>query len=341
MKYPLYLIAFTRPGVAEYLSDGEFDDDNLSATQVVVETAVSTVSPGTERANLIGEQDVNVLGEASPFPRYLGYSSSGTVVSVGSGVTSVKVGDRVAVFDGFHTTYNVVEERQVVRLPDGVSFSDGALGFIMSFPLAAVRKVELELGESAMVMGQGLLGQLAVRFARLQGAIPVIAVDPVASRRALSTSGGADFALDPTMQDFAEQVKKITNGGVRACVEVTGLGVGLNQALDCMAKFGRIALLGCTRNSDFSVDYYKKVHGPGIRLIGAHTAARPGTESHPHYWTVRDDIITAFNLIAGGRLQVNDLVQEVRSPADCAEVYSRLADGKDFPVCVQFDWSKR
>ena len=48
------------------------------------------------------------------------------------------------------------------------------------------------------------------------------------------------------------------------CIEVTGLGVGLIQALDCMKEMGRIALLGCTRSSKFEIDYYGKVHGRGI-----------------------------------------------------------------------------
>lgn len=48
-------------------------------------------------------------------------------------------------------------------------------------------------------------------------------------------------------------------------IEVTGQGTGLNEAHDCMAKFGRVALLGCTRNSDFSVDFYRTVHGCWIK----------------------------------------------------------------------------
>lgn len=340
MKYNIYHIVFTRPCVAEYLFDGEFDNEMLGERQVVVKTAVSTVSPGTERANLIGEDSVNILGAKSPFPRYLGYSSSGTVVAIGEKVTSLKVGDSVSVFDGYHASYNVVDERNAVKLPLGVSFFHGALGFIMSFPLAAIRKTELEVGEPMLVMGLGLLGQLAVRLARVSGAVPVISADPIASRRALAQKGGADTSLDPKSQDFTEKVKNLTCGGARTCVEVTGLGQGLNQALDCMAKFGRIALLGCTRNSDFNVDYYKKVHGPGIKLIGAHTAARPSLESAPHYWSVRDDIEAALKLISHGRIKVDDLIAEVHSPTECSGVYDRLINDKDFPVCVQFDWSK-
>ena len=338
MKYELMQIVFSQPGVAEYLSDGIFDTERLAPGEVVVRTAVSTVSPGTERANLIGESTVSIYGNESPFPRYLGYSSSGTVVAVGSKVNSVKVGDRVAVYDGYHVSYNVVDQSQVVMLPDGVSFETGAMGFIASFPMSAVRKTEIEPGDPVLVMGLGILGQLAVRFARLAGGMPVVAVDPVKERRELALSGGADYALDPTMQGFADEVRRLTGGGARACIEVTGVGAGLNQALDCMARFGRVALLGCTRNSDFSVDFYKKVHGPGIKIIGAHSASRPGTESTQHLWTIRDDIDAVMRLIAGGRVDLDGLIQETYLPESAQAVYGRLAYGKDFPVCVQFDW---
>ena len=136
---------------------------------------------------------------------------------------------------------------------------DAALLHICTFPLAAVRKTRLEIGESMMVMGLGILGLIAVQLAHVAGATPVIAVDPVKERREKALRFGADYALDPFEEGFSEKVKELTGGGVNTAIEVTGLGAGLNQTLDCMAKFGRVALLGCTRDSNFTVDYYRKV----------------------------------------------------------------------------------
>ena len=137
---------------------------------------------------------------------------------------------------------------------------------------------------------------------------------------------------------FADKVKELT-GGVNACVEATGLGIGLIQALDCMKKMGRIALLGCTRNSNFSIDYYSKVHGKGVSLIGAHTLARPKFESSPGLWTDVDDLKATAALIKGGRLNFKDMICEYVSPADCQAVYYRLVNDKNFPIGVLFDWS--
>lgn len=342
MKVSVKQIVFTEVNTAKLLDMGELDLDSINDGQVVVKTEISSISNGTEKANITGSNMISIC-ERTPtaFPRYLGYSSSGVVVKVGKGVTSVKEGDSVVVFDGYHKNYNVMPERKVVKVPsDQISFNECAISYISTFPLGAVRKTEVELGESAMVMGLGILGQCAVKYFKIAGAVPVIAVDPIKERREQALKSGADYVFDPTEPDFAKKVIEITKGGVNACVEVTGLGIGLNQALDCMAKYGRVALLGCTRDKNFTVDYYRKVHGPGIKLIGAHTAARPIYESSHAYFTTADDIRSALKLIQYGRLELKDLLKEVHSPKECEKVYLRLATDKNFPLCVQFDWNK-
>ncbi|MBO4297716.1 MAG: zinc-binding alcohol dehydrogenase [Clostridia bacterium] len=316
--------------------------DEPPAGRVLVRTAYSTVSPGTERANITGNP--NVAGQAAPsvrFPRGSGYSSSGVVEKVGEGVTRVKPGDRVIVYWGVHADWNLVPEANTVPIDDErVSLREAAAVFISTFPLAAVRKTRLELGESCMVMGLGLLGQFAVRIARAAGAAPVIAVDPVASRREDALAGGADWALDPFAEGFAARVKELTGGGVNAAIEVTGQGAGLDETLDCMARFGRVALLGCTRDKEFTIDYYRKVHCPGITLIGAHTRARPAIESHAGWFTHEDDIRAMLRLCAGGRIDIAAMLSELHSPGECPQVYDRLINDRNFPMAVQFDWTK-
>ncbi len=334
-------IVFIKENTVDLVVTDPFDPEAIPDGKVAVRTGISTISCGTERANVTGEK--NVAGNSDvvpPFPRYAGYSSAGTVIAVGKGVSSVVEGDRVVVYWGFHKSINVVPEKQVVKIPDGVDFTSAAIAFISSFALAAIRKTRLEIGESCLVMGLGILGQCAVRYARIAGAYPVIAADPKPERRELALRSGADFAFDPSEDGFAKKVRDASGGGATACVEVTGVGEGLRGALDCMAKFGRIALLGCTRHSDFTIDYYKKVHCQGITMIGAHTNARPQNESYPHYFTHNDDIKAALNLIKSGRLDLESMIGETHSPAECKEIYGRLIADRDFPVCVQFDWSR-
>jgi threonine dehydrogenase-like Zn-dependent dehydrogenase len=227
----------------------------------------------------------------------------------------------------------------VHKLPDDIDFCDAAFFHIACFPLAAIRKCHLEIGESALVMGLGVLGMFAVTLLRAAGAVPVIAVDPVKERREKALEFGADYALDPSAPDFVERVKEITGGeGVRATVEVTGVSAAMKQALECASRMGRISLLGCTRVSDCAVDYYQQVHKPGVTLIGAHNLVRPKVESYPHHWTHRDDCLASLALLAAGRLRVAPIVSRVVSPNDATEIYNQLCDDTAFPMGTVFDW---
>jgi 2-desacetyl-2-hydroxyethyl bacteriochlorophyllide A dehydrogenase len=330
-------IIFTKPYTAELL---EVDCLPPNENEVTVKLEYSAISSGTEKANLIGLRNGpgKSEDEAPAFPRTVGYSAAGTVTAVGSNVSDIVIGDRVVVFWGKHKKHITISRDRVVKIPNGVSFEESSLAFISTFPLAAIRKTKLEIGESAMVMGLGILGIFAVQLLKIGGAYPIVAVDPVAERRELALKLGADYAIDPTEAGFADRVKALTDGGVNVCIEVTGLGIGLVQALDCMKKLGRVALLGCTRSSKFEIDYYGKVHGPGISLIGAHTAARPKQESSAGLWTDADDLKTALNLTRGNRLNLKDMIFEIHSPTEAQTVYKRLSEEKNFPIGVLFDW---
>ncbi len=309
------------------------------AGQVLVKLAVSTISSGTERANLTGELNISLVERFTEalFPRRGGYSSAGTVIALGEGVTGLVPGDRVALSWSTHCQYVCAEARYAYKLDAATSFHEAALWHISTFPMAAIRKCRLEIGESAIVMGLGVLGRMAVQLLRCAGAVPIIAADPVPEKRAQALANGADYALDPFDPGFADQVKAITGKGVAVAIEVTGNGKALDTVLDCMQPFGRVALLGCTRNSDFSIDYYHKVHGPGITLVGAHTNARPDSASYPGMWTTRDDVLAVQKLVTLGRLRLENLVEEIHSPEEAFAVYHRLATQSAFPL-VQFDW---
>ncbi len=330
-------IVFTKPYAAELL---ESECLPPKKDEVTVSLEYSAISSGTEKANFIGLRNGTNISEdeEAVFPRTVGYSAAGIVSEVGCGITDIKIGDKVVVYWGKHKKDITVNRNNVFKIPDGVSTQEASMTLISTFPLAAVRKTRLEIGESAMVMGLGILGVFAVQELKAAGAYPVIAVDPVKERREFALKMGADYALDPTGGNFVKDVTALSDGGVNVCIEVTGLGVGLIQALDCMKRMGRVALLGCTRSSHFEIDYYGKVHGRGISLIGAHTMARPKTESSAGLWTDADDLKAILNLIKGGRLNFKDMICEIHSPNEANKIYNRLANEKNFPIGVLFDW---
>lgn len=325
-------IFFTEVRKAELL---EVELPELNENDVMTEMEYTVVSGGTERACILGMNNT-----VRTFPLSLGYSGSGRVVKVGSAVKSVAVGDRVIVYHGHHMKYNITPEKDVTKIEDDAMDSlDAAFVVIASMGLGGVRKAEIELGESVMVMGLGLLGIFAVQFCRLSGANPLIVADLNPERRELALKLGADYAFDPSAPDFVEQVRAVTKGqGVRATIEVTGVSAAMKQALQCASWRGRVSLLGCTRVSDCAVDYYQQVHCPGVKLIGAHNFVRPKVDSFPHNWTHQDDCKAILDLISAGRIQVAPIVSRIVAPEDAPEIYNQLCDDPKFPMGTVFDW---
>ena len=327
-------IMFTDVGKAELLN---VDYPKLDDDRVITKMEYTVVSGGTEYANLMG---LNNAGGKN-FPKSLGYCGVGIVKEVGSKVKNISVGDRVLVYHGVHSNYCIRPESEITKIEnDDVSSLEAAFVIIASMGLGGVRKLEIELGESAMVMGQGLLGIFATQFLRLSGANPVIAVDLNEERRALALEVGADYAFDPTDSDFVEKVKEVTKGkGVNGCVEVTGVSNAMNQALKCASPQGRISLLGCTRVSDSAVDYYTQVHRPGIKLIGAHNFVRPKFESYPHHWTHHDDCRAILDMISAKRFKVMPVISRICKPEEAPSIYRELAENNaTFPIGTVFDW---
>ena len=325
-------VVFLEPRKAKFM---EVDAPSVGENDVLVKTEYTVISGGTERAVIMASQ--NTINQ---FPCSLGYCGIGRVLEIGGNVKSVGVGDRVLIYHGYHTQYNVRPVADVTKVEDdNLSSLDAAFVVIASMGLGGVRKLEIEIGESAMVMGLGLLGIFALQFCRLSGAYPVIAADLNPERRRLALELGADFAFDPAAPDFVEQVKSVTRGkGVRAIVEVTGVSAAMKQALECASYMGRIALLGCTRISDCAVDYYTEVHRPGVKLIGAHNFVRPKVESYPHHWTHQDDCRAILDMIALGRVRVAPIVSRVVSPTQAPQIYTELCNDPAFPLGTVFDW---
>lgn len=325
-------VVFTEPCKAQLL---ERELGELEEEKVLVKTEYTVVSGGTERAYLLGLENTR-----NKFPMPIGYCGIGRVSEVGARVTAFAPGDRVLVYHGRHTAHSLVDQKRLTKIEDdSIPSLDAAFTVIASMGLGGVRKVEVELGESAMVMGLGLLGLFSVSFLRLSGAFPVIAADPNKKRREIALEMGADYALDPTEEGFTQEVLRLTDGkGINACVEVTGVSAAMQQALNCAARQGRISLLGCTRVSDCSVDYYTRVHKPGVTLIGAHNMVRPQVDSYPHHWTHHDDCRAILKLIGAGRLKVAPVRSRVVSPLEADKIYTQLAEDKNFPLGTVFDW---
>nr|WP_276574024.1 2,3-butanediol dehydrogenase [Halomonas desiderata] len=194
-------------------------------------------------------------------PIIMGHEFAGEVVEVGERVTRVKPGDRVAIEPilsphrdgnylmerynltpllGFHglsgggggfSEYTVVGEHMVHRMPDALSYEQGALVEPAAVGLHAVRQSSLKAGDSAVVFGAGPIGLMVIESLKAAGAADIYAVELSEVRRQKATDLGAK-ALDPQQGDVVARIHDLSRGGVDFAFEVTGIPAVLNQAIN-------------------------------------------------------------------------------------------------------------
>ena len=182
-----YSIFFTAPGKAE-LQAKEWNEPDLKQDEVLLETECTLVSPGTERACLLGFAGGN-------FPKLLGYSAVARVLKAGK-EAGFHPGERVAVYHSSHSSLLVKKAEDLVKIEDDALPSSSAVFCIIgSMGLQGMRRARPEFGESMAVLGLGLLGLFAVRCASLSGLFPLIGVDFNEKRRKLAEEFGADATL--------------------------------------------------------------------------------------------------------------------------------------------------
>ena len=176
----------------------KLDENALPDDQILVKTRYSAVSAGTECAWISGNS--NNAGQHFPFRP--GYSAVGEVVKLGKAVNNFTVGDFVIVPWGGHRSYTMTPAAPIWngahKISDHrVDLKAAAFTHIASFPMLGVRRLHLQMGESVMIAGLGLLGQIAVQAAKYSGAAPVLACDFSPERRQLALKLGADAVFDP------------------------------------------------------------------------------------------------------------------------------------------------
>jgi predicted dehydrogenase len=208
----------------------------------------------------------------SPIP--LGYSSAGRVLEVGSNVSGVNVGDRVACGGaGYanHSEINYVPKNLMVRIPDGVDDIDASFVTVGAIALQGVRQTEPKLGERVAVMGLGLLGQLTVQLLKANGC-KVIGSDVDPDKIALAKKLGADDACHAG--DLIAKANEFSNGhGVDAVIIAasTMSNQPVIDAAEISRMRGRVVFLGMVGMDIPRNDYYKKeidlrlsmAYGPG------------------------------------------------------------------------------
>ena len=341
----------------------------LQRGRVLVRTVASLISAGTERAS-VELASKGLLQEARQRPdlvkavvakvksegllntfasvrdkmaasQSLGYSAAGIVVEVGEDVTEFHIGDRVACAGvGFasHAEVLSVPKNLCVHLPDGVSFEAGAFGTLGAIALQGVRLAEPTLGESVVVIGLGLVGQLTVQLLKANGC-RVFGLDLDAARVALAMELGADGAV-VSGDDAASEIDKWTRGRGADAVLITA-ATDSNQPVELAARVsrlkGRVIVVGMTgldipRHPFFSRELKLIIsmsYGPG--------RYDPDYEERGHdyplpyvRWTENRNIESFLELVNDGRVNVEKLTTHRFRIEDAERAYELIsADSRE------------
>ena len=178
----------------------------LKDNEVLVKVHASLISPGTEMNTPRALRQKP--GEDKNFTMQFGYSSAGEIIAVKGDVKDLKVGMRVACMGGGakHASYNCVPVNLVVPIPDSVSYEEATFASLAATSLQAVRRTEPQLGEYGIVLGLGIVGNLAAQLYQLSGA-RVLCWEAMRSRRSIARKSGLKNSIDFRKVDAVEKSK--------------------------------------------------------------------------------------------------------------------------------------
>ncbi|MDB4412522.1 galactitol-1-phosphate 5-dehydrogenase [Akkermansiaceae bacterium] len=290
----------------------------------------------------------NSSGRRIP-PMVMGHEASGVIVELGEDVSGWNLDDRVSfdsmVFcgscefcergetnlcnerqvmgvscdefkrDGAFAEWVIVPARILEKIPEGLSFEEAAFTEPLAVALHAVNLVKVKKGESALVVGAGLIGLLVIQALKRAGCGEIIAVDLDRGRLALAKELGASAAYHSLEDEII-----LPEGGVDLSMEVVGAGATLDLAIKSLRKGGRVGLVGnVVPEVKFPLQY---IVTREISLIGSCAAAGECSE--------------ALEAIAAGEIQVKPLTSATVPLEEGADYFARLREGKEGLLKVLF-----
>jgi predicted dehydrogenase/threonine dehydrogenase-like Zn-dependent dehydrogenase len=347
--------------------------------QVIVRNAFSVVSPGTEklaldfaRKSLLGKarsrpdlvrQVTRKLRQEGPLPTYravrnrldapqpLGYSCAGVVVAVGPGVAALAPGDRVACAGAGHASHAEivsVPENLCARVPDGVALEQACFATLGAIALQGIRVAGPTLGEIGVVIGLGLIGQLAAQCLRANGCrVLGIDVDPLRVKQALDQ--GAAWGAAPG-DDHRAWRDHATGGHGADFALVTAASESsapIALAAELCRMKGRIASVGATGLDLDRRSFYEKElelrmstsYGPG-RYDRAYEEEGLDYPLAWVRWTENRNLQAFLALIADGSVRPAALDAEIHPFEEAVSVYEDLAQGQRRSLAAIFRYAE-
>ncbi len=280
----------------------------------------------------------------------LGYSLAGIVTAVGADAAEFRVGQAVACAGaGYanHAEENYIPRNLAAAVPDGVTLPQAAFATVGAIALQGFRQAQMQLGETACVIGLGLIGQLLAQILRAAG-MTVIGLDLAADRCALAVALGAAAAFQPDDAGLPDAVRRLGGGLGADVIFITAAG-DTNAPVELAARLGRdrarVVDIGKTRLDLPWKEYYEKEmevrfsrsYGPG--RYDPNYEER-GVDYPAGYvrWTEQRNLAAFLQLVARGQVRLDPLIAAIH-PFDRAEaVFDALAAGGTAGPGILFEY---
>ena len=282
-----------------------------------------------------------------------GYSAAGVVLQVGEGVHDIEPGDRVACAGAqcaHHAEIIRVPRNLATPVPENVDFGDACTVTLGAIALQGVRRAVPTLGESFVVIGLGILGQLTVQMLRANGC-RVIGIDVDRSRIDLALQLGLHIGLHPDDGSDIQQVARLTDGYGADAVIVTAASpsdVIISNAFQMTRKKGRVVLVGDVglnlNRSDFyakEIDFFISTsYGPGRY---DNNYEERGLDYPIAYvrWTENRNMAEYLRLISDSQIKVKPLVVATYPIDKTRQAYESLKSEVSKPLMVLLSYPDR
>jgi L-iditol 2-dehydrogenase len=212
------------------------------------------------------------------YPLVLGHEIAGEVVEIGRNVTKVRKGEKVVIKpggiigrtrNGGFAEYVVVPESLLFKLPENLSYEEGALVELLWTVYHGHKRAGIGVGDSVAILGLGAAGILHLMLAKMAGASPLIGVDIVEDKLKLGKVLGADYVINSKEEDPKGSIMKITNNkGVDVVIEAAGVPQTVKLSLDIARYGGRILLFGIITDPIREFNAYP-IYEKELTLIGS------------------------------------------------------------------------
>jgi 2-desacetyl-2-hydroxyethyl bacteriochlorophyllide A dehydrogenase len=293
------------------------EPEEPTGNEVKTETIYSGITNGTERNQLIG-------GNYAPKDEQLptsggGYQNVGRVIEVGPDVKELQVGDMLYM-SAAHSEYIVMaEDDLLIKLPDSVDRTEAALFGMTSVAMRTCRNTELKMGEQVLIVGAGIIGQVAAQIAAVMGARATLC-DISPNRLELAREiGAAETVLDVSGDGWE---KGIIDGTFDAVIDFAGVPGMEDQLISAVRRRGRVIFIAGRGKVTYT---FNLGQGQEIQL-----------KQNSHF--DRDDLENLCRLVDRGMVKIAPLIRDVVPVSEAKRIYDTLRDNPTELLGTVFVW---